>query len=184
MRGLAGTQACINFCCGYSVFLDAHLRMIINAGTLAEHPDLPAGADITRHRARDAGQPAGGAGTQGPRGPRAPAPPHLRPSPPARSTPAPTSPSSFQTGGLANTGSQASVATKSGPGKDARVGWHWDWCTRSHPRPFLTTHRGAAPPLLPPAIPLSGTGQLLVPSSRGSGSASVGRHVGNGFMWH
>lgn len=31
----------------YSVFLDSHLRAIINAGMLAEHPDLP--AQICRH---------------------------------------------------------------------------------------------------------------------------------------
>lgn len=32
----------------YSVFLDSHLRAIINAGMLAEHPDLP--AQICRHQ--------------------------------------------------------------------------------------------------------------------------------------
>lgn len=29
--GLDGSQACINFCFGYSVFLEAHLQVIINS---------------------------------------------------------------------------------------------------------------------------------------------------------
>lgn len=132
--------------------MDAHLRMIINAGTLAEHPDLPAGADITRHRARDAGQPAGGAGSAGTAGPRCP---------PVRCTPAPAGPSSFQRGALvtASPGHEQAWPPKTGRGKDARVGWHRDRCPRPHPRPLSTVQRGAArPPVLPPAIPPSGTG--------------------------
>lgn len=37
----------------YSVFLDSHLRAIINAGMLAEHPDLP--AQICRHHCEGRG---------------------------------------------------------------------------------------------------------------------------------
>lgn len=184
MRGLAGTQACINFCCGYSVFLDAHLRMIINAGTLAEHPDLPAGADITRHRARDAGQPAGGAGTQGPRGPLPPRRPTCAPAP---ST---IHPSTDRPPVLPN----RRFGNRRVTSKRGHQNRPWQRCPRRVAlglvSPVTSTAllnhppRGCAPPLLPPAIPLSGTGQLLVLSSWGSGSASAGRHVGNGFTWH
>lgn len=57
--GLDGSQACINFCFGYSVFLEAHHRVIINSlECWPGHPDLLAGSGDTTLRKKVPGKQA------------------------------------------------------------------------------------------------------------------------------